>query len=110
MSYSEIPLNTSPFSEQTFKLTLGKKNINILLKLRYHDLYDLWHADIIDNASGQELLVGMPVVPGVNLLGQFEYLGIGEAYIVAATPTSLQQPDNETLGTTWRLIWGEADE
>lgn len=107
MSYKKIPLNNTPFSQQTFKLTLGIKNINILLKLRYYDLYNLWVADIVDNATSKELIVGMPVVPGIDLLGQYKYLGIGSAYIVAVEPTELQQPDNTTLGSTWVLLWGD---
>ena len=47
MSYYEIPLTTTPFDRKTFKLTLdGERNINILLKLRYYDLYELWVADV----------------------------------------------------------------
>lgn len=110
MSYYEIPLTTTAFSQVTFKLTLGSRNINILLKLRYHDLYKLWAADVVDNSTGTELITGMPLIPGADLLGQYEYLDIGSAYIIAAEPNSLQQPDNETLGSTWILMWGGADE
>ena len=108
MSYYEIPLDNTPFSQQTFKLTLeGNRNINILLKLRYYDLLNLWVADICDNATGEELIVGMPLVAGVDLLRQYSYLNIGSAYMVAVEPTQLQQPNNETLGSTWILLWGD---
>ena len=61
MSYYEIPLTTTPFDQKTFKLTLdGERNINILLKLRYYDLYELWVADVCDNSTGEELITGMP--------------------------------------------------
>ena len=109
MSYARIPITCTPNSQQTFKLTLdGDRNINILLKLRYHDLYDLWLADIVDNSTGEELISSLPIVLGVNLLEQYSYLNIGEAYIVATEPTSLMQPDNKTLGSTFILIWGDA--
>lgn len=106
MSWARIPLSNTAFSAQTFKLTLGERNINILLKLRYHDLYSLWVMDIIDNGSGKELALGVPLVAGVDLLGQLQYLDIGSAYVVAVEPTDLQQPDNTTLGSTWVLLWG----
>lgn len=109
MSYAKIPIDCTPFSQQTFKLTLeGNRNINILLKLRYHDLYDLWLADVIDNFTGQELIIGLPMVLGINLLGQYGYLNIGEAYLIAKEPSTLMQPDNVTLGSTFELIWGDA--
>ena len=108
MSYYEIPLTTAAFSQTTFKLTLsGDRNINILLKLSYYDSYSLWVADIVDNATGTELITALPLVPGINLLGQYSYLNIGSAYVVAVEPTTLQQPDNETLGSTWLLLWGD---
>ena len=69
-----------------------------------------WTADVIDNETSTELISGMPLVPGINLLGQYEYLNIGSAYIMATEPTDLQQPDNYTLGGTWVLVWGDSDE
>ena len=108
MSYYEIPLTTTPFDQKTFKLTLdGERNINILLKLRYYDLYELWVADVCDNSTGEELITGMPLVPGIDLLGQYAYLNIGSAQIVAVRPTTQEQPDNETLGSAWVLLWGD---
>ena len=108
MSYVRIPLDCTPFSQRTFKLTLeGNRNVNILLKLRYHDLYDLWLADIIDNATGTALIVSLPMVLGINLLEQYEYMNIGKAYLKAVEPTDLMQPDNKTLGSTFVLIWGD---
>lgn len=108
MSYYEIPLTTTPFDQKTFKLTLdGERNINILLKLRYYDLYELWVADVCDNSTGEELITGMPLVPGIDLLEQYSYLNIGSAQIVAVGPTTQEQPDNETLGSAWVLLWGD---
>ncbi len=110
MSYCKIPLTCQPFSTQTFKLTLegGARNINVKLCLRYNDLYDLWTAAVYDNSTGELLIDTMPLVCGVNLLGQFTHLEMGEAYIVPATDTDLMQPDNTTLGSTFILVWGDA--
>lgn len=108
MSYCIVPLTNQPYSEQEFKLTLkNKRNINIKLKLRYNDLYEDWTAEIIDNSTGKTLIDTLPLVPGVNLLGQFGYLNIGEAYIVPATDTELMMPDNTTLGSVFVLVWGD---
>lgn len=110
MAYCRIPLTCQSQSVQTFKLTLegGKRNINIKLMLRYMDLYDTWIAAIYDNSTGDLLVDMMPLVCGVNLLGQYRHLSIGEAYIVPVSDTLLMQPDNKTLGTTFVLIWGDA--
>lgn len=110
MAYCKIPITCQPYSKQTFKLTLegGKRNINIKLELRYHDLCDLWTAAITDNSTGKLLVDMLPLVCGVNLLGQYRHLEIGEAYIIPATDTDLMMPDNQTLGSTFILVWGDA--
>ena len=108
MSYYEIPLTTTPFDQKTFKLTLdGERNINILLKLRYYDLYELWVADVCDNSTGEELITGMPLVPGIDVLGPNAYLNNVSAHIAAAGPTTQEQPDTETLVSAWVLLWGD---
>ena len=109
MSYCTIPIDTTPDSIQTFKLSLegGARNINIRLSLHYSDIFGLWRAKIVDNTSDAVLLDSLPLVPGINLLGQYKYLNIGEAYIVATTSTDLMMPDNTTLGSTFVLVWGD---
>lgn len=109
MSYVRIPLTNQPFAELSFRVTLdgGARNASITLKLRYFDLYDYWMADVYDTVSGLPLVCGLTLVPGVNLLGQYQHLYIGDAYIVAVTNTDLEQPDNTSLGSTFVLIWGD---
>lgn len=108
MSYCIVPLTNQPYSEQEFKLTLkNRRNINIKLKLRYNDLCADWTAEIIDNSTEKTLIDTLPLVPGVNLLGQFGYLNIGEAYVIPTTDTELMMPDNTTLGSVFALVWGD---
>lgn len=108
MSYCTVPLTNQPYSEQEFKLTLkNKRNINIKLKLRYNDLCEDWTAEVIDNNTGKTLIDTLPLVLGVNLLGQFGYLNIGEAYVIPTTDTELMMPDNTTLGSVFVLVWGD---
>lgn len=113
MSYYQIPLTCASDCTQNFNITLlgddgKKKNVNIELRLRYLDLYDIWLADVTELATGAIIALGVPMVPGENILGQLGYKGVGEAYIIKQLPTSLQQPDNKTLGSTFVLIWGDA--
>lgn len=108
MSYCIVPLTNQPYSEQEFKLTLkNRRNINIKLKLRYNDLCADWTAEVIDNSTVKTLIDTLPLVPGVNLLGQFGYLNIGEAYVIPTTDTELMMPDNTTLGSVFVLVWGD---
>ena len=110
MQILEIPVNNTPNSSQSFTVTVdnGARNISILLKLRYLDLYRLWVADISDSVTGKALIYGVPLVTGTNILGQYEYLGIGSLYVIPAEPTKLEHPDNHTLGSTFSLVWSDA--
>ena len=109
MSYAEIPLDCTPESRQSFKLTLGAdRNIHLKLTLRYLDRHDVWLAEIMDLKTGTLIISGMPLVLGINMLGQFGYKDIGEAYVIRNRPSELQHPDNKTLGSMFLLIWGDA--
>lgn len=111
MAYHEIPLTTAPYSDQSFTLTLegGKRNIHMLLSLTYHDLAECWTARLTDKATGEVLIDLMPLVEGVDLLWPYSYMGIGRAFIVRNGQTERAQPDNETLGSVFSLIWGDDD-
>ena len=113
MRYYEIPLTCASDCTQNFNVTLAEKdgkknNVNIELRLRYLDRYDIWLADVTELATGAIIAMGVPLVPGEDFLGQMGYMGVGEAYIIKVLPTSLQHPDNKTLGSTFVLIWGDA--
>ena len=108
--YNVIPLTNAPDTTQDFKITIGNENKHIKLVLRYLDRFNLWIADIIDYPTDIPLANCVPFVTGENFLGQYRYLGIGEAYIVNQYPTDLQHPDNKTLGNTFLLVWGTQDE
>lgn len=112
MSYAMIPVDNTSNASLSFKLTLdsGSRNIDLTIKLRYLDLYSCWLMDITDNNTNTEVVSAMPLVCGVNILGQLGYKSIGEAYIVPTEPTTLQQPDNTTLGSTFELWWGDSSE
>ena len=110
MSYSVIPLTNAPDTTRDFKITIGTENKHIKLVLRYLDRFDVWIADIYDYPTDIPLVNCVPFVTGENFLAQYRYLGVGEAYIVNQYPTDLEQPDNKTLGNTFLLVWGTADE
>ena len=114
MSYAEIPLTCASDAYQNFKITLGsgdeKKNVQLELRLRYLDRYDLWLADVTELSRNEVLAAGIPMVLGTDLMGQMGYKGAGEVFIVQTLPSSLEHPDNKTLGKTFRLIWGDSYE
>ncbi|WP_304067665.1 phage baseplate plug family protein [Megamonas hypermegale] len=113
MLYS-IPLTTAPNQTFNFKININGSNIHLKIFLRYLEEYKHWVADISNADTNECLIAGLPLVPGnglaANLLAQYDYIDIGEAYIVKAEQTDLEYPDNKTLGSSFLLLWGVLDE
>jgi len=89
----QIPLQPTP---QTFKATLV--GVIYQLTLTYQNTNEGgWCLDIADS-NGNPLVQGIPLVTGCNLLGQYEYLGIGGGLWVQTTNDPDAVPTFENLG------------
>ena len=75
MSVNEIPMIPD---NQEFRITLG--DISYTLRVLWRDDAG-WIMDVMDSGA-QPLLMGVPLVPGVNLLAQYPDLGISGALVV----------------------------
>ncbi len=95
----EIP--TSPVA-QTFQITLG--GVAYQVTLRWIDAQGAWNLDLGD-AAGVEILGGLPVLPGVDLLAQYAYLGIGGSIVVANDADPANPPTYEGLGGDGRIYY-----
>lgn len=106
-----VPLDSSP--NQSFQTTLfvDGRNITLGLDLSYNDMAGYWTLRISDPVTGQIILDSIPLVtgeyPAANLLGQYAYLGIGSAFVIPVGGSSLDYPDDASLGNSFALIWGD---
>lgn len=97
---------TSP-QAQTFSITLG--TVNYVLLLQWNVPAQCWMMDVLD-ADSNELLSGVPLVTGADLLEQFSYLliggslGAGEMQ-VQTTNDTFAVPTYANLGTLGNLYW-----
>lgn len=95
----QIPLSAQA---QRFKIDIAGKTYT--LRFQYADAADGgWFMDIGD-ANGADLVTGLPLVSGIDLLGQHKHLDIG----VTLWLTSPEPPAYSELGTSSLLIF-EAD-
>lgn len=117
---SQVALPITAGTNQSFSITLpvDGNNVTLLLALTWNDEGGYWWLTVTD-ASGAVLLDGLPVItgqyPAANILRQYQYLGIGSAYLI---PNSSTLPDNPTfanLGTsttaglqTFTLVWSDS--
>jgi hypothetical protein len=97
---------TQPQAQQ-IQITLGTVAYNLVL--RWNVPNASWMMDILDD-SGNQILSGVPVVTGEDLLAPFSYLGIGGSVgageIQAQTASdTFAVPTYANLGTDGNLYW-----
>ncbi|MDD3310947.1 hypothetical protein [Pseudodesulfovibrio sp.] len=68
-----------------------------------------WMLDIAEPDDGDDILCGIPLVQGVDLLGQHGHLGIG-GKLVAWAEDSDADPTADNLGTAVKLYFITEDE
>ena len=111
-NYYEIPLTGAP---QRFSSPLpieGSANLATAytLTFQYRDA-DLaiaggcgWTLDLADQ-GGTPIVCGIPLVTGVDLLAQYDYLNIGGHLVVSSAGNPPATPTFDTLGSGGHLYW-----
>lgn len=107
-----VNLNKFPEQRAVFNLPLNGKSVPMAIRLSYNARGDLWHMDIENERTGEVILANVPLLCGAdntyNLLKQFEYLGIGSAYIKKVVEnTDTDSPDYNTFLSQFVLMWGD---
>lgn len=90
MAIIEIPLSPE---NQKFSIALYGKSLQISLIWRA----TFWCLDIMDGA-GNPLINGIPLVSGVNLLEQYNHLGLGFALYLSCDDPLNDYPTETDLG------------
>lgn len=110
MAYKIIPLTNAPNQTMTITLPINSANITLGITVRYNLVANYWTMTVSDQ-FGDILLDSLPLVPGAypaaDILGQYGYLGIGSAFVVNASNTDLDIPNDSTLGVDHFLMWGD---
>lgn len=97
---------TQPQAQQ-IQITLGTVAYNLVL--RWNVPNNCWMMDILDD-SGDQVLSGVPLVTGEDLLTQLAYLSIGGSVgagqlQVQTTSDTFAVPTFMNLGTDGNLYW-----
>lgn len=95
----EIPLSAQP---QTLQVALAGTTYTLTVK--WNDQNQSWTVDIAD-AAGNNLVTGIPMVTGADLLGQFDYLGISGALVAQSDFNPSAVPTFANLGSTGHLYF-----
>ena len=98
--FFEIPLSAKP---QTFKITLGSVEYRLTLGYQKTDEGG-WVLDIAD-ANNNPIVIGIPLVTGINLLGQYKHLGFAGRMWVQTSHNPDAVPTYGNLGSESFLYW-----
>ncbi|WP_343724943.1 phage baseplate plug family protein [Herbaspirillum huttiense] len=93
----EIPLTAEP---QAFSIALAGTTYQFTV--RWNAISAAWIIDIAD-ASGAAIVSGIPMVTGVDMLEQFDYLNFGFQLVAQTDNDPDAVPDFAGLGTTGHL-------
>lgn len=105
MAVFQIPLLNTP---QKFNITLNETEYTIVNK--WNDLEDGgWLLDIYDFNSSEPIVMAVPLVTGVNLLEQLEYLGIPGKLFIYTDSDPLAPPTLNNLGIESNLYFVNED-
>ena len=102
-----LPLTSDP--NQTFQstLTVDGKNITLGFKIIFNEVAGYWIMMILNPSTNVIILDSIPLLPSMNILGQYSYLRIGSAYLINASHTQAEYPTDANLGTDFVLVWGD---
>lgn len=112
---AQVIVPITPSENQTFSITLpvNNQNITLTLSFRWNDQGNYWFMNITDN-SGNQILDAVPLLSGAypsgDLFGQYQYLGLGGAFIMPTTTVTNQDPNFDDLGTDFVLVWTDSVE
>lgn len=100
----ELPLAADP--AQSFTCQLG--TVKYFFVVRYNSRNGVWTMDLSYDASREPIIVGVPIVLGVDLLGAYNF-NIGSLIAVDTSGTA-RDATADDLGSRVLLYWVSADE
>ena len=98
----KIPLTEGA---QTFSIDLGENTLTVTLLFRNAKVGSAWYLDL-ETSGGEISLKGVPIVCGIDLLEQHQYLGLGKLFAKVNGSTSAT-PTYENMGAELELFWEE---
>jgi hypothetical protein len=108
MSSQIVPL--TPLPNQTLSVTLNINNLPLTLQMfqYYNRVAGFWAIDIYSQ-TGVPLASSVPLLtgdwPAANILAPYEYLQIGEAYVINQNGGVTDWPTTSNLGGGFVLLW-----
>jgi Domain of unknown function (DUF6983) len=104
-----IPLTTAPNQTFSVQLTVNSKPLTLNFSLSYSEMAGYWQLAVSD-VNSNLLIASVPLItgwyPAANLLGQYQYLQIGSAYLLNTGNANTDYPGYNNL-SQFSLMWGD---
>ena len=105
----KIPLTNQPNQNFTCTIPLDDTNVTLQFYLFWNRIAEYWQMSITDVSTGTMLIDSLPMLYGggyyENILAQYEYLGIGSAFIYPLVSNPPNSPGVEDWDENFILLW-----
>ncbi len=110
--YQIVNLSSTPNQSFLANLSVNGVALKLNLTINFNEIAQYWTmgiADVNNNTLISEVPLLTGTYPAANILGQFQYMNIGSAYLlnVSNGSTTLDYPNGQDLGTDFVLLWGD---
>lgn len=106
MATQVIPVDSSPNQTWQVSVNINGAVVTFFVTLDYNEIAEYWVMAISDS-NQNPILNDIPLVTGLNLLRQYQYLGIGSIYLLPIGQQAENYPDDTNLGTAFELVWSD---
>jgi hypothetical protein len=100
MTAFQIPTKPTP---ESFDVSLS--GVNYKFVTRFNFVANVWMIDIFNANTNLPIVTSLPVVTGVNILGQFEYLGFVGALYALTAGDEFAPPTFDNFGSDGVLVY-----
>lgn len=104
-----VPLQTAPNQTFSVQLTVNGKPLTLNIELGYSEMAGYWQMALAD-VNGVPLVASVPLItgwyPAANLMGQYQYLKIGSAYLLNTGNATTDYPAADNLNL-FSLLWSD---
>lgn len=105
-----IPLTVAPNQTMRVTLAVNGQSLTLNLDLNYNEVGGFWILNIADS-NNNPLLNSIPLMtgdwPAANILGAFEYLQIGSAFVINQDGATTDYPNSQNLASSYALLWDD---
>jgi hypothetical protein len=101
VNFYRIPLVSRP---QRFRIALNRVEYEVTCRWN-QSLEGGWFLDFIDAKTNQPIVMNCPLVTGIDILGQYEYLGFAGQLFIYTDGDGNAVPTLENLGSESNLYF-----